>query len=109
MALSPLLQQVKSYVCAHFELGEDAVDGMLPVFFSTLQNHMETLEKAANEDNLESTARAGHTLKGALLNLGLDEMAVVARTIEEEGKAGNNEADYGQMVELLKEQLKEIL
>jgi HPt (histidine-containing phosphotransfer) domain-containing protein len=106
---SSLLEQIKGYVCTHFELGEDAVDTMLPVFFSTLQNHMKALENAIAGDDLTVTSKAGHTLKGALLNLGLDETAAVAKTIEDEGRAGNCDAEYLKMLEQLREKLAEIL
>ncbi len=105
MVSSSLLEQIKGHVCTHFELGEEAVDNMLPVFFSTLQNHMKNLEKAIAGDDLAITAKAGHTLKGALLNLGLDEIAAVAKIIEEEGRAGNEDAEYLQMFEQLRAKL----
>ncbi len=109
MVSSSLLEQIRDYVCTHFELGEDVVDTMLPVFFATLQKHMKNLEYAIAGDDLAVTAKAGHTLKGALLNLGLDESAAVARTIEEEGRTGNDEAEYLKMFKQLQGELEGIL
>ena len=109
MALSPLLEKVKHHICAHFQLEEEKVVSMLPVFLTTLQNHMQNLEKALESKDPEIIGRQGHALKGALLNLGIDDMADTAHLIEVEGKSGNSKADFAGMVNHLKENLAEIL
>lgn len=82
---------------------------MMPVFLNTLQNHMQNLEDALGAGNPETLGRLGHALKGALLNLGLDDMADIAHIIENEGMSGSHEADFAGMVAQLKEKLAEIL
>lgn len=109
MYLSPLLEQVKSHIREHFQLGEDKVDAMMPAFLTTLQNHMQNLEDALGLNDPETLGRLGHAMKGALLNLGLDDIAEIAYAIENEGKSGNRDADFAGMVALLKEKMREIL
>jgi histidine phosphotransfer protein HptB len=109
MSLSPLLEQVRCHICDRFQLGEDTVDGMLPAFLATLQNHMRNLEDALGDNDPKNLGRLGHALKGALLNFGLDDMADIANKIEIEGKSGNSGADFTGMVNRLKEKMADIL
>ncbi|MBU1138456.1 MAG: Hpt domain-containing protein [Proteobacteria bacterium] len=90
-------------------MGEDTVDAMLPAFLTTLQNHMQNLEDALALNDPATLGRLGHALKGALLNLGLDDLADIAHTIEIEGKSGSSDADYASMVIRLKVKMAEIL
>lgn len=101
--------QVSKHIRDHYKLSADQVASMLPTFLQTLQSHMRDLENSLEVSGTMGIAKAGHKLKGALLNLGLDDSAAVARRIEVEGKADNQTIDYGEFVTQLKEQLKEIL
>ncbi len=49
------------------------------------------------------------TIKGAFLNLGLDECAAIALKIEEGGKAGDATVDYEGLILQLERNLKSIL
>jgi len=82
---------------------------MLPMFLKTLQGHIQELETSLDACGTTGIAKAGHKLKGALLNLGLDDSAAIAKRIEVEGNADNQNADYTDLVTQLKEQLQEIL
>ena len=101
--------QVSKHIRDHYKLSADQVASMLPTFLQTLQSHMQDLETSLDVCETMGIAKAGHKLKGALLNLGLDDSAAIARRIEVEGKAGNQNADYSELVMQLKENLKEIL
>jgi HPt (histidine-containing phosphotransfer) domain-containing protein len=82
---------------------------MLPMFIKTLQSHMQDLETSLERCGTIGIAKAGHKMKGALLNLGLNDSAVFARRIEEEGMADNQHFDYSELVIQLKNELQEIL
>ena len=82
---------------------------MLPTFLTTLQSHIDDLENSLDVSETLTIAKAGHKLKGALLNLGLDDSAAIAKRIELEGKADNQDVDYAELVRQLKEKLNEIL
>ena len=61
------------------------------------------------ENNLASIGEVGHTIKGAFLNLGLDDCASIALQIEERGKAGDHETNFKQLVEDLRLKISPIL
>lgn len=73
---------VKQYLVEQFELTNDQIEGMLPVFIETLHSHMSELGKFAGQDNLQEMNKMAHTLKGALLNLGLKDLAETALKLE---------------------------
>lgn len=82
---------------------------MMPSFLSTLGEHMETLEDALGDSDLLRLGKAGHTIKGAFLNLGLQECAQIAIDIELSGKAGDSSVDYRAKIDSLHQLLKPIL
>ena len=81
-----------------FGLPDQQLEGMIPVFIETLREHFVALEAAVAADNLEQTGRAAHTIKGALLNLGLGECAEMAADIERNAKAASMKTDYQELV-----------
>ena len=104
-----LSDRVEEHICIHYKLPSDKVASMLPAFLLTLQNHMHELEKRVRRGEIQDIAKVGHKFKGALLNLGLEDITEIALRIEMEGNAGNHEIDYGELTMDLKEQLTEIL
>ncbi len=109
MALSSIAEQVKHHVCEQFQLEEEKVEAMLPTFFTTLQEHVHELEEGLQANDPAAIGRVGHMLKGALLNLGLDDMAEIAHSLEMEGKAGRSDVDFSGLVWELKEKMGGIL
>jgi histidine phosphotransfer protein HptB len=99
------LEHIRSYLCAQFNLPTEQVEAMLPGFMATLAAHMTSIEKALREDELVALGRAAHTLKGALLNLGVIDGAEIAQQIEANGKAGDRSTDYATLVAELRESL----
>jgi HPt (histidine-containing phosphotransfer) domain-containing protein len=104
-----ILDRISKYLCDHYKLSAEEVESMLPTFLTTLQSHIHDLENSLDVSETIAIAKAGHKLKGALLNLGLDDSAAIAKCIELEGKADNQAVDYAELVRQLKEQLNEIL
>ncbi|MBN4065520.1 Hpt domain-containing protein [Desulfocapsa sp. AH-315-G09] len=82
---------------------------MLPIFLQTLQSHMKELEKSVENGEIQGITTVAHKFKGALLNLGLEDIAEIAQRIETEGNANNQGIDYFELTMELKEHLKEIL
>jgi HPt (histidine-containing phosphotransfer) domain-containing protein len=91
-------QQIKDHLARQFNLTNDQIDSMILGLISTLSEHIDNLEKVLEQGDLEQLGKAGHTIKGALLNLGLNECADIAYDIEVKGKAGERGADYESMV-----------
>lgn len=96
-------QQIKDYLTIQFNLTEDQINSMIPGLISTLAGHMEKLEQYLEMGDLEQLGKAGHTMKGAALNLGIGKCAEIAYEIEEKGKAGEKEADFKGLIASMRE------
>jgi len=105
----PKNQQIKSYLAAQFNLPPEQIEMLLPSFIATLETHMKNLENGLRENSPAAMGALGHTIKGAFLNLGLNECARIALDIEERGKAGDHAADYQRLVEELRRKINPFL
>ena len=65
------IQDIQNYLEQHFQLSEEQVLRLLPGFISTLSTHMENLKVALSSGDKDSLGQAGHTIKGAFLNVTL--------------------------------------
>jgi HPt (histidine-containing phosphotransfer) domain-containing protein len=105
MSAQQRIDQMKLYLCNQFQLSPEQVGDMLPNFIVTLSSHMAHMERTLGENDLMALGKAGHTMKGALLNLGLTDCAELALHIEERGKAGDRCIDYASLVADLRKQI----
>ncbi len=105
MSAKQQIDQIKFYLCDQFQLSPEQVGEMLPIFIVTLSTHMQNMERLLQEEDLMALGKAGHTMKGALLNLGLNDCAQLARHIEEKGKAGDHCTDYAALVADLRKKI----
>jgi len=106
MSKQEQIEQIEQYLCDKFHLPREQVGEMLPNFMTALSSHMDKLEDALQSGDLENLGRAGHTMKGALLNLGLHDCVDIALEIETKGKARDASADYPAMLETLRRNLE---
>ena len=97
--MTELNQRIRAYLTTTFHFSDAQLEQMLPGFFDTLRGHLAAVEKAIAED-VGQIARTAHTLKGALLNLGLEAEAAIALELEERGDTAV--ADTAAMVSLSK-------
>jgi len=98
MSAQMQIDQIKLYLCDQFQLSQEQVGEMLPNFIITLATHMQNMERVLAEDDPMALGKVGHTMKGALLNLGLHDCAQLALRIEEKGKDGDRCTDYAGLV-----------
>lgn len=103
------IEHIKAYLKEQFNLPVEQIELLLPSFIATLGTHMQSLESALHENNPTSIGKVGHTIKGAFLNLGLEDCADIALCIEERGKAGDYSADYKRLVEDLRRKINPVL
>jgi HPt (histidine-containing phosphotransfer) domain-containing protein len=103
------IQHIKTYLKEQFNLPAEQIETLLPSFIATLGSHMQSLEEALLENNPASIGKVGHTIKGAFLNLGLEDCASIALRIEERGKAGDHATNFKQLVEDLRVKLSPVL
>jgi HPt (histidine-containing phosphotransfer) domain-containing protein len=103
------IQHIKTYLEEQFNLPAEQIEMLLPSFIATLGLHMQSLEDALLENNPTLIGKVGHTIKGAFLNLGLEDCASIALCIEERGKAGDHATNFKQLVEDLRVKLNPVL
>lgn len=103
------IQHIKTYLAEQFNLPDEQVEMLLPSFIETLGTHMQNLERALAENDPATIGAVGHTIKGAFLNLGLEDCASIALRIEESGKAGDHTTNYKQLVEELRHKIDHVI
>ncbi len=102
MSAQVYVHKIKVYLKRQFSLSEEQVDGMIPDFIATLSNHMDNLERELHKGDLVALGKSGHTMKGALVNLGLDDYAELASQIELGGKEGGGGVNFVSISEELR-------
>ena len=105
MSKQERIEQIQSYLCGKFHLPIEQVGEMLPSFLTTLDTHLENLENAWQSGDLTTLGKAGHTIKGALLNLGLHDCAEIAQKIERRGRDADDSANFQEMIAELRDNL----
>ena len=92
------LKTVKEHLKTAYLLNEEKIEAMLPVFLATLHAHMKTLADLAANDEIAQLGQASHAVKGALLNIGLLDLAETAYTIEKHCKNGSCSEQCREMI-----------
>ena len=88
------LDTIKQHLQTAYLLSEERSEVMIPVFLATLRSHMNRLAELATEGDMELLGRTAHAVKGALLNIGLADLAEAAHAIERHCKASADGFDY---------------
>lgn len=79
---------------------------MVPNFIAALSSHLDRLESAWQARDLENLGKAGHTMKGALLNLGINDCVEIALDIEQGGRELDENVDYESLLGELRRSLE---
>jgi len=99
------MQVIKEHMKSSYLLSDEKIAEILPGFLATMKNHLDNLEEKLAKGEPAELGVAGHTIKGALLNLGLFELADTAHIIEQRGKLLDTDTDYITLVDHLKQQI----
>ncbi len=91
-----------------FNLSDEKIDTMMPSFVDTIVSHLKTTEEIYASGNLAGLSKAGHKLKGALLNLGLSDLAEIALALEQNAGRQDESADYRGMLSQLRGEITKI-
>ena len=102
-------EMIRGHLRRQFGLTDEQIDSMLPSFLHTLAGYMEELETAFAAGDREVVGRVSHTTKGALLNLGLDDQAALAKDIELRTRAGDNLMELKSTFKSLQDGLDQLL
>lgn len=99
---------IKHHLVDQFDLSEQQLDELLPVFIDTIHKNVNDLVGIAENNNTTMIMKMGHTIKGALLNLGLDDLAELAKSVEKFPFEKKDAAECYQLITTLKERIDEI-
>jgi HPt (histidine-containing phosphotransfer) domain-containing protein len=86
-------------------LDDEKIRTILPGFLATLEQQLQKVEHCQDRGDLAALGTAGHTLKGALLNLGLFELADAAYKIEQQGKRQETDTDCPALIGYLRKNI----
>ncbi len=98
------LKEVRRFLLDKVRLEKSKITPLLDLF---CQNHKITLadlKKSQKNNDLKLLCRTAHTIKGAILNLGMEDMAEIALEIERESKKGS-QIDYAVLIQKLEDGL----
>ena len=79
---SSFFLQASRYLKDQFQLDEITLEGLLLEARKTIFADLSMLKKALRDEDREAIKKTGHSMKGALLNLGFAELAEEAREVE---------------------------
>lgn len=99
------IDHIRVHLAKQFNLPAEQIEELMPSFIATLQAHMQSLQKAVAAADPPLIGKVGHTIKGAFLNLGLEDCAAIALHMEQRGKAGDDATNYQQLFEKLQDTL----
>jgi HPt (histidine-containing phosphotransfer) domain-containing protein len=100
--------QVKGHLRTTYLLEDEQIDHMLATAAVTLAKNLSNAETALKNSDYKELSDAAHSLKGSLLNLGLDDFARTAKEIEINAKE-NKKIDYQELLSGLHKGLAELL
>lgn len=103
------LKKIKNHLRSAYLLSDEKIEAVLPRFVDTVRKLMSDLNELAVTDKNDALSRAGHAMKGALLNLGLQELAEKAYSIEKHQLVCNSDRDCVQLVVELKQEIDKII
>ncbi len=95
-------QVIREHMKNSYLLNDEKINDILPGFLTALNGHMAELEQKLAVGDAVSLGVSGHTIKGALLNLGLFELADLAYQIEQQGKQPDSDIDCHAIIAQLK-------
>ncbi len=84
--------QIRRYLVSRFKFSPDQVTAMLAVAQKTLATRLQELKAATAGEDRAKLSLAAHSLKGTLLNMGLERLAKVAQRIEQSQTRGSEES-----------------
>jgi len=102
-------QQIREHLSRSYLLSDEKIEAVMPRFLTTIELLMSELENLAVNGYSEALSRTGHAMKGALLNLGLPDLAQMAFSIEKYHQTNELERDCAELVEQLKREIRKIL
>ncbi len=99
------IQLIRRHMRSAYLMNDAKVAELLPGFLQVLQQHLDRLQESLLSGDIQALGHSSHTIKGALLNLGLVDLAAVALRIEEGCRHGNRQTNYRALVAMLEQEI----
>ncbi len=96
----PQVQQVREHLQKKYSLTEEQIGKLLQVSVSELKENIDKFKKALADSDTPEMKILSHSMKGSLLNLGLDESSEIAKVIEFHA-AANDDVVYDGLIQEL--------
>lgn len=100
---------IRTHLSSSYLLTEEKIESVLPRFLESLQGLIHNLDNIARTETDEAVSRAGHAVKGALLNLGLNDLAEKALAIEKNSLTDGANGNRMQCIAELKNEIAKII
>jgi len=102
-------KRIREHLSSSYLLSEEKIEAVMPQFLETIKKLMSELDNLAAMKKTDALGRSGHAMKGALLNLGLHDLAEKAFSIEKHEQICDANRDCVQLVDELKQEIKKII
>lgn len=100
--------QVENHLRTMYMLEDAQIDQMLTTTTETMKKDVSAVETALKNRDFKGIGEAAHSIKGSLLNLGLNDLAKKIKTVELSAKE-SLEIDYQKLLSELCNDLKDLL
>ncbi len=87
-----LRRQVVDHLLDQYGLNGQSAHLLLETSVTTINQELSRMEQCQAAVDLQGVAKAAHSIKGVLLNLGLEDLAAQARRVEQGGRDGSGDA-----------------
>ena len=101
-------QQAHAYLKAQLGMEDEQISQMLVALTQPLADTLKATEADHAKQNIAELALSAHSLKGALLNLGLNELAQIALVIEQSAKA-NDQRTHHKRLAFIRDNLSSLI
>lgn len=103
-----ILERVRHHFTQTYKLAPEQVEQMLATSIQSIVDQLNRAKQGLDKNDLNELAAAAHTMKGNLLNMGLQRCADISARIEQEARTGNAQP-YQQWLADLQAQLEIVL
>ena len=101
-------KQAHNHLKGELGMEDEQINQILATLTQPLKNTLEETMSAYHSQDLTILAEAAHSLKGALLNLGLTELALLAKNIEQSAK-NNEQKSHNERLSFIEDNLAGLL
>jgi len=108
MMISVTIEEIRSHLRDTYNFGPEQLETMLASLTNSLKHEFVNVESALAQHDLIALAKASHSIKGALLNAGINDWSELARKIELSAKNADS-LDYKGLVDELKNGVNAVL